>query len=397
MTSSIDNQSNLRFIDLFCGIGGFHQALLKRGGTECVLACDIDKNCRQVYQQNYGLEPLSDIKKVDVNQIPDFDILCAGFPCQPFSNGGKKKALEDQRGTLFDEIIRIAKTKKPKYMFLENVKHILKVSEGKVIEMIKKKIAEIGYHLQIFQISPHQYGIPQQRERVYFVCIRNDLYQGIELVLPEPLTETLDFSKFLQKKEEIDSKYFINEELLKVLETWDLMIKQFQVKEKISPTIMINEAYSDYSQEEFQNFAKWRQEYITKNKPLIQKYQTQFDIWYRKHSDLLQKKAIYGKLEWQTGAIRPNDSIFNHFIQMRQSGIRVKRAQYFPTLVAISQIPIYGLEKRYITPRECARLQSFPDSFQFLEDDKATYKQLGNSVNVDNVFTVINTCLNQYQ
>jgi DNA (cytosine-5)-methyltransferase 1 len=242
--------------------------------------------------------------------------------------------------------------------------------------MIEQKIAEIGYHLQTFQISPHHYGIPQQRERVYFVCVRNDLYQGIELVLPKPLTETLDFSKFLQKKEEIDFKYFIGEELLKVLETWDLMIKQFQVKEKISPTIMINEAYTDYSEEEFQNFAKWRQEYVTKNKPLIQKYQSQFDTWYREHSDLLKKKAIYGKLEWQTGPIRANDSIFNHFIQMRQSGIRVKRAKYFPTLVAISQIPIYGLEKRYITPRECARLQSFPDHFQFLEDDKATYKQL---------------------
>ena len=175
------------------------------------------------------------------------------------------------------------------------------------------------------------------------------------------------------------------------------MIKQFQVKEKISPTIMINDAYSNYTEEEFQKFANWRKEYITKNKPLLKKYRSQFDTWYREYSSLLHKKAIYGKLEWQTGPIRPNDSIFNHFIQMRQSGIRVKRAEYFPTLVAISQIPIYGREKRYITPRECARLQSFPDSFQFLEDDKATYKQLGNSVNVDNVFTVINTCLNQYQ
>ena len=300
-------------------------------------------------------------------------------------------------GKFFDEIIRIAKAKKPKYMFLENVKHILKVSEGKVIEMIKKKIADIGYHLQIFQISPHQYGIPQQRERVYFICIRNDIYQGIELILPDPLKETIDFSKFLEKKEEIDSKYFISGELLKVLEIWDLMIKQFQVKEKISPTIMINDDYSNYTEEEFQKFANWRKEYITKNQPLLKKYRSQFDTWYREYSSLLQKKAIYGKLEWQTGPIRPNDSIFNHFIQMRQSGIRVKRAEYFPTLVAISQIPIYGREKRYITPRECARLQSFPDSFQFLEDDKVTYKQLGNSVNVDNVFTVINTCLNQYE
>jgi DNA (cytosine-5)-methyltransferase 1 len=101
-------------------------------------------------------------------------------------------------------------------------------------------------------------------------------------------------------------------------------------------------------------------------------------------------------LEWQTGPIKDNDSIFNHFIQIRQSGIRVKRGQYFPTLVAISNIPIYGKEKRYITPRECARLQSFPDSFKLSKDDKKSYKQLGNSVNVNNVFTVINSTLNHY-
>ena len=101
-------------------------------------------------------------------------------------------------------------------------------------------------------------------------------------------------------------------------------------------------------------------------------------------------------MEWQTGPIKNNDSIFNHFIQIRQSGIRVKKGQYFPTLVAISNIPIYGKEKRYITPRECARLQSFPDSFKLSKDDKKSYKQLGNSVNVDNVYTVISSTFKHY-
>jgi len=110
----------------------------------------------------------------------------------------------------------------------------------------------------------------------------------------------------------------------------------------------------------------------------------------------LKKREIYGKLEWQTGPIKENDSIFNHFIQIRQSGIRVKKNKYFPTLVAISQIPIYGKEKRYITPRECARLQSFPDTFKLLDNDKISYKQLGNSVNVDNVYTIISSTLVEY-
>jgi DNA (cytosine-5)-methyltransferase 1 len=315
--------------------------------------------------------------------------------CQAFSNGGKKKCFEDERGLLFDEIIRIAKVKKPKFMFLENVKHILKVSKGEVIDYIKDKIKKTGYTLQLFQISPHNYGIPQQRERVYFVCVRNDIYNGTEIKLPT-FIGGCDFKKFLDKKENIDEKYLIKDDTLNVLEAWDEMIKNFEVGEKISPTIMINDAYRNYTDAEFEEFPDWKKDYIQKNKPLIEKYNTQFGKWYKKHSQILQKREIYGKLEWQTGLIKENDSIFNHFIQIRQSGIRVKKSHYFPTLVAISQIPIYGKEKRYITPRECARLQSFPETFKISKDDKVTYKQMGNSVNVDNVFTVISSTLNNY-
>jgi len=386
--------SNYKFIDLFCGIGGFHQALHKLG-AKCVLACDIDKACRVVYKDNYGIEPVSNVKDINEKTMVDFDIICAGFPCQSFSNGGNKKCFEDERGLLFDEIIRIAKEKKPKFMFLENVKHILKVSNGEVIDYIKKKIASTGYRLQIFNMSPHNYGIPQQRERVYFVCVRNDIYNGTDIVLPSYIGG-IDFNKFLDKKEEIDEKYFIKGDILNVLEAWDEIIKQFETGEKISPTIMMNDAFKSYSQIEFSGFPNWKQDYITKNKPLIEKYYNQFKPWYNKYSAILQKTETYGKLEWQTGPIKNNDSIFNHFIQIRQSGIRVKKGQYFPTLVAISNIPIYGKEKRYITPRECARLQSFPDSFKLSKDDKKSYKQLGNSVNVDNVYTVISSTFKHY-
>ena len=388
------NKNQLTFIDLFCGIGGFHQALHKLG-AKCVLACDIDKDCREVYHNNYGIMPVNDVKQIDENNMPDFDILCGGFPCQAFSNGGKKKCFEDNRGLLFDEIMRIAKVKQPKFMFLENVKHILKVSNGEVIEYIKNKIAHFGYHLQLFQISPHQYGIPQQRERVYFVCIRNDIYNNSDIILPQ-YNGTIDFQSYLDKYEDIDKKYMLDGDVLNTLNAWDEMISQFDVNEKISPTIMINDAYKNYSQEEFNNFPTWKKDYMTKNKPLLEKYSDQFKSWYLKHKDILSKREIYGKLEWQTGPIKENDSIFNHFIQIRQSGIRVKKSQYFPTLVAISQIPIYGKEKRYITPRECARLQSFPEDFILSPNDRQTYKQMGNSVNVDNVYTVINSTFQHY-
>ena len=158
------------YIDLFCGIGGFHQAL-KSLNCKCILASDIDKNCQDIYKLNYDIEVQKDVKKIDENSLSDFDIICAGFPCQTFSNAGKKKTFSDKRGLLFDEIIRIAKVKKPKFIFLENVKHILKVDDGNVIKYIETQLNESGYILQLFNMSPHNYGIPQQRERIYFVCV----------------------------------------------------------------------------------------------------------------------------------------------------------------------------------------------------------------------------------
>ena len=390
---------SLTFIDLFCGIGGFHQAL-KKLGAKCILACDIDKDCREVYLTNYGIKPVEDVKKINPEEIPDFDILTAGFPCQAFSNGGKKKCFEDSRGLLFDEIIRIAKEKKPKFMFLENVKHILKVSDGEVIDYIKGKIDAIGYNLTLFQLSPHNYGIPQQRERVYFVCVLKTLQPPVNsnptiILNPTIDPNTIDFNKFINN-DNVHSKYYINSSILETLEAWDEIIKQMEVGEKLTPTLMINDAFVDYSETQLNSFPAWKRDYIKKNRPLVQKYYTILDTWYTKHKELLKQREIFGKLEWQTGPVTKNESIFNHFIQIRQSGIRVKKCKYFPTLVAISQIPIYGKEKRYITPRECARLQSFPEDFTLAIDDKKSYKQLGNSVNVENVFNVVSSTLKHY-
>lgn len=384
----------MKYIDLFCGIGGFHQAL-QRLGHECILACDTDKYCRKNYEDNYGIAPHPDVKLLQPEDFGDIDIICGGFPCQAFSNAGNKKMFDDKRGLLFDEIIRLAEAKQPKFMFLENVKHILKVGHGEVIQYIERQIKRIGYHLQKIEVSPHHYGIPQQRERIVFVCVRNDIYEKhpVQITLPPRQTE---YKNIFIEKQHVPQQYFISGDILKCLEAWEEMIQQFDVGEKISPTIMIHEHYNNHTQEQFENYAQWRKDYITANKPLIEKYKSKWDAWYEKHKDVLQKREIFGKLEWQVGKIKPNDSIFHYFIQIRQSGIRVKRAQYFPTLVAISQIPIYGKEKRYITPRECARLQSFPDDFKIDEDDKHAYKQFGNAVNVDNIHMVVETTLKAF-
>jgi DNA (cytosine-5)-methyltransferase 1 len=165
------------------------------------------------------------------------------------------------------------------------------------------------------------------------------------------------------------------------------------VGENCSPTILANEFYKEYNQDEFKQLPAWKQEYIQKNRRIYEKYQEKWDTWYTQHRDLLTKKEIFGKLEWQTGKIKKNDSIFNYFIQFRQSGIRVKKADYFPTLVAIVQTPVYAKERRYITPRECARLQSFPDSFKIHSVDRIAYKQFGNAINVDVIKTVVSQIL----
>ena len=161
---------SFKFIDLFCGIGGFHQALQKLGG-ECVFASDIDNHCRDIYEKNYGIRPQGDIRKIDINTIPDFDILTGGFPCQSFSISGKKGGFDDKRGQLYENIISIAKEKKPSFMFLENVKHIKKIDNGEVFKHIVECIQNAGYYVETHQLSPHQLGIPQQRERIIFVCI----------------------------------------------------------------------------------------------------------------------------------------------------------------------------------------------------------------------------------
>ena len=385
----------LKFIDLFCGIGGFHQALHKLGG-KCVLACDIDAKCREVYHKNYGVIPHDDITTLNAETIPDFDVLCAGFPCQPFSNGGNKKSFDDKRGRLFDEIIRIAVAKKPRFMFLENVKHIKKVSEGRVFTYILEELAKANYETSVLEISPHELGIPQQRERVIFACVHKDIYnpeKPISIEVPDFVE--CDFQKILDTHP--PEKYKISEATEKVLKVWDEMVQHVEVGESLSPVILCKEFRNKYTQQQFAELPEWKQEYIAKNRRIYEKYKTKWDDWFETNKDVLNLNEVNGKLEWQVGHKVENDSIFNHFIQLRQSGIRVKKTKFFPTLVAIVQIPIYGKERRYLTPRECARLQSFPDSFIMHADDKVAYKQFGNAVNVDVVHHVISAVLKTYE
>ncbi len=161
----------LKFIDLFCGIGGFHVAMKEASLEndiipECVFSSDIDKYCQDSYEMNFGQRPAGDITKVEPKDIPDHDILFAGFPCQPFSILGQMKGFDDTRGTLFFHIANILKEKKPKAFILENVKQLVGHNEGQTLKVIMKTLKELGYHVQYAVLNALDYGLPQKRERV---------------------------------------------------------------------------------------------------------------------------------------------------------------------------------------------------------------------------------------
>ena len=172
--------SKFTFIDLFAGIGGFHIALSELGG-ECVFAAEIDGNARKTYERNL-INPGSklksnfaiDITQVDINSIPDFDILCAGFPCQPFSQAGFKQGFSESRGTLFFNIAEIIKVKQPKAFFLENVRHLLNHNDGNTFKTISRIIRqELGYSFHYKIIKASDFGLPQHRPRLFMVGFKN--------------------------------------------------------------------------------------------------------------------------------------------------------------------------------------------------------------------------------
>ncbi len=172
-----------RFIDLFSGIGGFHVAL-KKHGMECVFSSDIDKAACDSYAANFGERPSGDISQIHAEVIPPHDIICAGFPCQSFSISGKRYGLNDDRGRLFFEVVRIAKYHKPLLLLLENVKQILTIDNGTVIQKIHQTLDNAGYHLEHVALNSGDFGVPQKRERVYFVAIRKDA--PFRFVRPNP-------------------------------------------------------------------------------------------------------------------------------------------------------------------------------------------------------------------
>lgn len=196
------------FIDLFAGLGGFRIAL-ESLGVKCVYSNEWNKSVQKVYTDNFGDTPEGDITKVDETTIPDHDILCAGFPCQAFSISGKQKGFEDNRGILFFDIVRIVKVKKPKIVFMENVKNFATHDNGRTLATVKVTMEKLGYTFNHKILNAVDYGIPQRRERIYIVCFRKDLNIR-KFSYPKPFELTHHIEDFLLDDEKMVEKLYVD-------------------------------------------------------------------------------------------------------------------------------------------------------------------------------------------
>lgn len=215
---------DIKVVDLFAGIGGFHLAF-KSFGANVIYASEWDKDAADVYYNNFGIKPSGDITKISAADIPDHDVLCAGFPCQAFSISGNQKGFEDSRGTLFFDVARIVKEKNPRLVFMENVKNFASHDKGRTLAVVKKTMEELGYNFFYDILNAADYGVPQSRSRIYMLAFRSDL--GItEFKFPDPIPLKKRVKNILLENE-LTNKYEIVRN--------DVAMKQISEKRSVVP------------------------------------------------------------------------------------------------------------------------------------------------------------------
>lgn len=195
------------YVDMFCGIGGFHQAASSLG-LKCVFACDIDEEVRRAYYMNYGIMPAGDISSIDAHSVPDHDLFCAGFPCQPFSIIGNRQGFADMRGTLFFEILRILKVKRPRAVLLENVKQLTTHDNGHTLKRIIMELESLNYYVSWKVLNALDFGLPQKRERV---LIAATFCEYDEFPWPKEKISRKTLSDILEPNP--DNKYYVTERI----------------------------------------------------------------------------------------------------------------------------------------------------------------------------------------
>lgn len=424
----------MKFVDLFAGLGGFHLAL-KRFEYECVFACEKDETLRALYEKNFAFKPKGDIREVDPQSIPDHDILCAGFPCQPFSKATPTELRTGfdypEQGNLFYNVVEILRVKKPRYFILENVLNLRKHDNEQTLKKIRCELKGIGYQVDETYLSPHHFEIPQIRKRVFIIGDRNGspnlLYEPSDPVEPD-LVKILDTNP--------PDAQDLNERQMRCLKVWQEFLNRLQDRnlprapiwsmefganypfKKTTPDAVemdelrkylgnhgtpleglseeeIRQNLPAYSQRGQSQFPRWKIRFIQENRDFYENNKDWIDEWKPK---IREFPPSYQKFEWNCkGVKRDKWKLKNFVIQFRASGVRVKRATAAPSLVTMAgHVPIIGWEDRYMTQRECARLQGMAclpnedhlkgigkESLELPETPTRAFTALGNAVNVD--------------